>query len=83
MLKIYKDAINEIYRHVLKESPLEACGYLAGRNNIVYKNYAMTNIDKSKEHFAMDINEQFIITREVRSEDFKIKIGQNKYIFVF
>ncbi|MBM3711924.1 MAG: M67 family metallopeptidase [Actinobacteria bacterium] len=72
MLKINQKVVDEIYRHAVKESPLEACGYLAGSDNTVFKNYAMTNIDKSTDHFTMDINEQFMVIKKAKNEGLKI-----------
>jgi len=72
MLKIYQKIVDEIYRHALKEAPLEACGYLAGRKNIITKNYPMTNIDESKVHFTFDVNEQFRVIRDVRSNGLEV-----------
>jgi len=72
MLKIYQKIVDEIYRHALKEAPLEACGYLAGRKNIITKNYPMINIDKSHDHFTLDVNEQFRVIRDARNNGLEI-----------
>ncbi|MBM3708486.1 MAG: M67 family metallopeptidase [Actinobacteria bacterium] len=72
MLKIYQKIVDEIYRHALKEAPLEACGYLAGKKNIITKNYPMTNIDESRVHFTFDVNEQFRVIRDVRSNGLEV-----------
>jgi len=72
MLKIYQKIVDEIYRHALKEAPLEACGYLAGKKNIITKNYPMTNIDESRVHFTFDVNEQFRVMRDARSNGLEI-----------
>jgi len=72
MLKINQKIIDEIYKHAKEEAPFEACGYLAGRKNNVMKKYAMTNMDKSKEHFTLDVNEQFKVIKEARSKGLDI-----------
>lgn len=72
MIKIPKEIVNEIIEQGKKEAPIEACGYLAGRDETVLKHYPMTNIDKSEDHFSLDPKEQFKILKEARNEGLKI-----------
>lgn len=65
-MKIKRDILDKIIAHAQKEAPLEACGYLAGKNGIIVKHYALTNIDKSEEHFSFDPKEQFETVRDAR-----------------
>jgi [CysO sulfur-carrier protein]-S-L-cysteine hydrolase len=69
---ISKEITDILYKHGKKEAPLEACGYLAGKNNIVTKHYEMTNIDKSTDHYRLDPKEQFKVIKEARSENLEI-----------
>ncbi len=71
-MKISKKIINKIYDHGKKEAPIEACGYLAGKNNEVINYYPMHNIDQSNEHFTLDPQEQFDVMKKVRVKGLEI-----------
>jgi proteasome lid subunit RPN8/RPN11 len=58
--------VSEMYTHAEQESPVEACGYLAGTGEKVTRRYPMTNTDRSKEHFTLDPKEQFSVMKAVR-----------------
>lgn len=72
MIKIKNDVYNMIVQHAEKDSPIEACGYLAGKDNVVSKHYELTNIDNSSEHYSLDPKEQFQIIRNARSDGLEI-----------
>lgn len=72
MIKIPRHIINLIIEQAYKESPNEACGLLAGKGNEVVKQYAMTNIDHSPEHFSFSPNEQFQVLRLARADGLDI-----------
>jgi len=72
MLKISKIIVEEIYSQGQQKAPIEACGYLAGNNNIVARRYPMHNVDQSNEHFTLDPAEQFKVIKETRAEDLEI-----------
>lgn len=72
MFKINQEIVNQIFKHGESEAPIEACGYLAGKDNIVIKSYPMANKDRSEEHFALDPEEQFKVIREANSLGLKI-----------
>ena len=54
------------------EAPIESCGYLLGKDNVVTENYAMTNIDHSEEHFSFDPREQFAALKYARQHGLRI-----------
>ncbi len=72
MIRIARKVEEEIIKHAKKDIPVEACGYLAGKNGIITKSYRMTNIDNSPEHFSFDPKEQFDVVRKARIEGLKI-----------
>ena len=72
MIGITRDVAEDIIEHAKKDIPVEACGYLAGKNGLISKSYRMTNIDNSPEHFSFDPKEQFDVVRKVRSEGLEI-----------
>ncbi len=67
MIKIPKNTLDEIVAHARRDLPIEACGYLAMRDHIVERHYAMKNMDSSNEHFTFDPKEQFDVLRKMRS----------------
>lgn len=72
MLVISKDILGKILKQGMAESPLEACGYLAGKGANILKHYPMKNIDKSTDHFSLDPKEQFAVIKNVRAEGLEL-----------
>lgn len=52
--------------------PLEVCGILGGRGNIVSAILPMTNTDASRDHFMMDPREQFSVVKALRSQELEM-----------
>jgi proteasome lid subunit RPN8/RPN11 len=67
MLFIKKSVLQEIIFHAKKEFPIEACGYLAGKEGVVDSHFALTNMDDRQDHFSFAPYEQFQIARTVRA----------------
>ena len=67
-MKIKRSVAGRIIAHAKEKAPIEACGYLAGKNGVALKNYEMTNTDASGEHFSMDPGEQFEVLKKSRNE---------------
>jgi len=67
---------NEIYEQILQqaetETPLEACGILAGQNGQVRRFYPMTNADQSNNHYMMVPKEQFEVAKDIRASGLKM-----------
>jgi len=72
-MKISKTVIRKIVEHAKGEAPLEACGYLAGKDNAITQIYALTNIDKSREHFSFDPKEQFSSVNNARAKGLEMR----------
>ena len=68
MIKIRRSVFEAIIAHAKKDVPIEACGYLAGKNGVITRQYLMKNTDNSPEHFSFDPEEQFKVMRSVRNE---------------
>ncbi len=68
MAKIRRSVLENIIAHARQEIPIEACGYLAGDDEIISSHYKMKNIDNSPEHFTFDVQEQFSVLRKIRSQ---------------
>jgi proteasome lid subunit RPN8/RPN11 len=72
MIRIPQNIINGIIAQARNELPNEACGLLVGSGNEILKQYPLTNIDHSPEHFSFDPKEQFAVLREARSQGLRI-----------
>ncbi len=66
MLYLSKKQTDELIGHSKRESPNEACGILAGKEERVQKVYQTTNADKSRTTFFMEAKEQLKVTKEIR-----------------
>lgn len=71
-IKLDKKVRDTIFAHAAKELPIEACGYLVGKDGLVTKSYQLTNIDQSPEHFSFDPAEQFQVVKSARAEGLEI-----------
>ncbi len=72
MMIITQQILERMIAHAEREAPIEACGYLAGRNGRVETDYAMTNVDAREDHFSFDPTEQFAVRREARRAGLQI-----------
>jgi len=71
-MKISKKIVEAIYEQALEEAPIEACGYLVGKDGVVTKHYRMTNADQSETHFSLDPKEQFHVAKTARTEGLEL-----------
>lgn len=71
-MKIKRNVIGQIIEHAKRESPVEACGYLAAKDGIVSRYYDLTNIDHSEEHFSFDPKEQFAVVKDARAKGYEV-----------
>jgi proteasome lid subunit RPN8/RPN11 len=66
-LEIPSDIFEQMLKQVKAETPIEACGILAGSGSRVEKLYKMRNTDRSSTHFMMEPKEQFAVAKDIRS----------------
>lgn len=71
-MKISKEIFRRLVSHAKAEAPVEACGYLAAQAGIIVAAYALTNTDRSQEHFSFDPKEQFAAMRDARAKGLEI-----------
>ena len=71
-MKMLKDILETIYKQAKEEAPLEACGYLAGKEGFITTHYKMTNADQSEIHYSFDPQEQFRVIKTVRNSGLEI-----------
>ncbi len=66
MLKIKKEIFNEMIQHCRECLPYEACGILAGKDNIVTKIYKIKNIENSSVSYFMQPKEQLLAMKDMK-----------------
>lgn len=71
-MKITHSIVAAILTQAEAVAPIEACGYLAGRDGVVLRHYPMTNMDRSEMHYSFDIEEQFRVMRMVREQEMHV-----------
>ena len=71
-MTIPQNVIDELIAQAQKDAPLETCGYLLGKDDVVTENYWMENIDHSSEHFSFAPKDQFAALRYARQHGLKI-----------
>ena len=67
-LEIPEHIYSQMLEQSRAEAPLEACGILAGGEDVVGELYKMTNSDQSADHFTMVPEEQFAVAKEMRGK---------------
>src|SRR3989338_9221731 len=73
MLILKKELLTRIIGQCQEKFPNEACGILAGRNNIAEKVYPLTNIsDNPKLCYVIDPKEQLSIFKQLRNENLEM-----------
>jgi len=72
MIRLPKHIYDGIVSQAYNELPNEACGLLVGTENEIVKQFPLTNIDHSPEHFSFDPAEQFKVLKAARAESLQI-----------
>lgn len=72
LMKISRQAFDDMLNQARAELPNESCGYLLGQGDFVTQNFKMTNVDHSEEHFSFDPAEQFSAIRFARKEGLQV-----------
>jgi proteasome lid subunit RPN8/RPN11 len=72
MVRIPKSIYLEMIEHAKKESPLECCGILGGKNHTVEKGFELQNADKSPVRYSISPQEQFKVFEEMEKESMEM-----------
>jgi proteasome lid subunit RPN8/RPN11 len=72
MIKLQKSVYDQIVAHALKDSPVEACGYLGSSEGLIVEVFPMENMDRSPEHFSLDPKEQFAVLNKAKAKGLKL-----------
>ena len=68
MIKIPKPIYIAMIEHARKESPLECCGILSGKDGIVQKSFELRNAEQSPIRYSMSPRDQLGIFEEMDRE---------------
>jgi proteasome lid subunit RPN8/RPN11 len=68
MIRIPKSIYQQMIEHAKKESPLECCGILGGRDHAVMKAFELQNVDQSSVRYAMAPQEQLKVFEEMEKD---------------
>ncbi|GHT13379.1 hypothetical protein AGMMS4956_09440 [Bacteroidia bacterium] len=91
MICIPQNVIDGIVAQARNELPNEACGLLVGRELLVgaglqpahdrevVKQFPLTNVDRSPEHFSFDPREQFGVLKEARKQGWQIIANYHRH----
>jgi proteasome lid subunit RPN8/RPN11 len=67
-MRIRGSIIKQMIEHARRDAPVEACGYLAQKDEVVITAFRMKNADASPEHFSFEPAEQFAAVRQMRAD---------------
>jgi proteasome lid subunit RPN8/RPN11 len=68
MIRIPKSILNGMVEHAKRESPLECCGILGGRDHTVKKAFELQNAEKSPIRYSIEGQEQLRVFEEMEKE---------------
>lgn len=71
-MEINDEVIKSVIEQAKKDAPIESCGLLLGKDDLVTENYWMENIDHSSEHFSFAPKDQFAALKYARGKGLKI-----------
>ncbi len=60
-------AFDAMITHCRDGLPMEACGYLGGKDGEVSHCFPLTNTDSASDHFTFDPKEQFATVKQARA----------------
>jgi proteasome lid subunit RPN8/RPN11 len=58
-MRIRRDVIEHILAHAEIDAPVEACGYLLGKERAIEWAVAITNMEDREDHFTFEPQEQY------------------------
>jgi proteasome lid subunit RPN8/RPN11 len=72
MVRIPKSIFQEMVEHARRESPLECCGILSGKDKTVEKAYELKNAEESSTRYSMSPRDQLKVFEEMEKESMKM-----------
>lgn len=71
-LYLSQELVTALLCHAQAVFPLEACGYLAGRDAVGQRVYPLSNMEQASDRFRLDPAEQFRAVRDMRQEGLEL-----------
>ncbi len=72
MVRIPRSIYQEMVEHARKESPLECCGILSGKEETVLKTFALKNAEQSPIRYSISPQEQLKVFEEIERESMEM-----------
>ena len=72
MLRIPKAIYQEMFDHAKRESPLECCGILSGKERTVQRAFALKNTEESPVSYSMAPRDQMKVFEEMEKESMEM-----------
>ncbi len=72
MVKIPRLILEGMVEHARKESPLECCGILSGKEGTVLKAFALKNAEESPVRYSISPQEQLRVFEEMEKESMEM-----------
>jgi len=72
MLRIPKAIYQEMFDHAKRESPLECCGVLSGKERTVQRAFELKNTDESPVSYSMAPRDQMKVFEEMEKESMEM-----------
>ena len=72
MVRIPRSIFQGMVEHAKKESPLECCGILSGKEEIVLKAFALKNAEESPLRYSISPQEQLRVFEELEKESMEM-----------
>lgn len=72
MVRIPRSILQGMIEHARKESPLECCGILSGKDQTVEKAFALKNAEKSPIRYSIPPQEQLRVFEEMEKESMEM-----------
>ena len=72
MIRIPKSIYQQMVEHAKKETPLECCGILGGKDHTVEKAFKLRNAESSPVRYAMSPQEQLTVFEEMEKESIEM-----------
>lgn len=72
MIRIPKSILQQMVEHAKRESPLECCGILSGKERTVEKAFELKNTDESPVQYSMSPRDQMKVFGEMEGDSMEM-----------
>ncbi len=72
MIQIPESIYQKIIEHARRKDPIECCGILAGKDQLVLRSFEIKNVEESPVRYLMDPQEQLTAFEEMRNSSMEM-----------